>query len=148
MGWDDLLAFGPAPRLPAHPLTRIEAHSPMKIEAHTEGDVRILALDGRLIAGTGDVVLRDAMNRVVAEGWTKVLLDLSRIKRIDSAGIGELMASRKLAQRFGSEIRLLNVEGQVHHILEMGQLLPLFTIYSDQETAVAEFSSAEAKADA
>ncbi|MDA8016621.1 MAG: STAS domain-containing protein [Thermoanaerobaculia bacterium] len=120
----------------------------MKIEAHTEGDVRILALDGRLIAGTGDVVLRDAMNRVVAEGWTKVLLDLSRIKRIDSAGIGELMASRKLAQRFGSEIRLLNVEGQVHHILEMGQLLPLFTIYSDQETAVAEFSSAEAKADA
>lgn len=120
----------------------------MKIEARTEGDVHILVLDGRLVAGTGDVALNEAMNEAVAEGHSKILLDLSKIKRIDSAGIGELMASRKLAQRFGSEIRLLNVEGQVHHILEMGQLLPLFTIYSDPETAVEDFSAAEVKADA
>lgn len=120
----------------------------MKIEARTEGDVRILALDGRLIAGTGDVALGEAMNHAVAEGWTKILLDLSEIKRIDSAGIGELMASRKLAQRFGSEMRLLNVQGQVHHVLEMGQLLPLFTIYSEADEAISDFSSAEVKADA
>ena len=120
----------------------------MKIEARTEQDVRILTLDGRLVAGTGDVALSEAMNHAVAEGWTKILLDLSKIKRIDSAGIGELMASRKLAQRFGSEIRLLNVEGQVHHILAMGQLLPLFTIYSDPANAVEDFASTEVKADA
>lgn len=112
----------------------------MKIEARTEADVRILQLDGRLIAGTGDVALNEAMNQAVAEGWNKILLDMSKIKRIDSAGIGELMASRKLAESFGSELRLLNVEGQVHHILGMGQLLPLFRIYSDPSEALADFS--------
>lgn len=120
----------------------------MKIEARTEGDVRVFSLDGRLVAGTGDVALGEAMNRAVADGWSKILLDLSKIKRIDSAGIGELMASRKLALRFGSEIRLLHVEGQVHHILAMGQLLPLFRIYSDPESAIEDFSTGEVKADA
>lgn len=113
----------------------------MKIEPRTEGDVRVLRLDGRLVAGTGDVALNEAMNEAVAEGWSKILLDMSKIQRIDSAGIGELMASRKLARSFGSELRLLNVEGQVHHILDMGQLLPLFRIYSDRAEALADFSA-------
>jgi anti-sigma B factor antagonist len=113
----------------------------MDVELREQGDVVVVALDGRLVAGVGDVVLNETMNQLVADGWTKILLDMSSIQRVDSAGIGELMASRKLAQRFGSELRLMNVVGQVHRVLELGQLLPLFRIYADEAEALADFAS-------
>lgn len=112
----------------------------MQIETRKQDDVLIVKLDGRLVAGTGAQELEQAMNRFVADDEKKILLDLSAVQRIDSSGIGELMQGRKLAQRFGCELRLLNVEGQVHHVLEIGQLLPLFRVYSEEDEALEDFA--------
>ncbi|MEM6795801.1 MAG: STAS domain-containing protein [Acidobacteriota bacterium] len=111
----------------------------MEITLRKVDDVSIVEMDGRLVAGIGDEILRDTMNKVVAEDHKKILLNLSEVRRIDSAGIGELMAGVKLAKRFGSEVRLLNVSGQVLRILQLSQLLPLLTVYDDEEQALQSF---------
>ena len=98
--------------------------------------VLIVDLDGRLVAGTGELVLRETMNQLVAEDYKKILLNLSLVDRIDSAGIGELMASVKLAGRFGCKVRLVNVEGQVRDILRLSQLLPLLDVHDSEDTAL------------
>ncbi|MEL7060788.1 MAG: STAS domain-containing protein, partial [Acidobacteriota bacterium] len=69
-------------------------------------------------------------------------LDLSRVQRIDSSGIGELASGLRLAERFGSSMRLLNVDGQVLRILELSQLLPLFQVHGDEDEAIAAFDRA------
>lgn len=112
----------------------------MQIDTQKHDDILIVRLDGRLVAGTGAQQLEEAINRFVADDHEKILLDLSAVQRIDSSGIGELMQGRKLAQRFGCDLRLLNVEGQVHHVLEIGQLLPLFRVYSDETEALEDFA--------
>ncbi|MCG8458167.1 MAG: STAS domain-containing protein [Holophagales bacterium] len=101
--------------------------------------VLIVDFEGRLVAGTGEVVLRDTMNALVAEDWKMILLNLSEITRIDSAGIGELMASIKLATRFGCEVRLVNVKGQVLDILRLSQLLPLLKVHESEHEAIDAF---------
>ena len=103
--------------------------------------VLIVDLDGRLVAGTGDVVLRETMNQLVADNYRNILLNLSLVDRIDSAGIGELMASVKLANRFGCKVRLVNVAGQVLDILRLSQLLPLLDLHDSEEEAIAAFGS-------
>ncbi|MEM1206113.1 MAG: STAS domain-containing protein [Acidobacteriota bacterium] len=111
----------------------------MHIELRKVGQVIIVDLDGRLVSGVGDVVLGEAMNRIVADGWKYILLNMSQVKRIDSAGIGELMDSVHLAERFECKVHLLNIVGQVHRVLEISQLLPLLKTFGDEQEALETF---------
>ena len=115
----------------------------MEIDVREVEGVIILDMEGRLTAGTGDRVLREAMNQLVADDWKKIVLNLSEVRKIDSAGIGELMASVKLARRFSCDARLLNVKGQVLQILELSQLLPLLNVYQNEKEALASFKTSE-----
>ncbi len=112
----------------------------MRIEARKSGDVVILDVDGALMTGIGEVMLREAMDEYVAEGWQKILLNLARVSRIDSTGIGELVASIKLAQRFGSRVKLVNIDSKVKHILDLSRILPLLDFYETEEDALNAFA--------
>ncbi len=112
----------------------------MKIEARKVDDVVILDLEGPLTTGVGDVMLRESMNEYVAQGRQKILLNLAEVSRIDSTGIGELVASIKLAGRFGSRVKLVNIDPKVRHILNLSRLLPLLDFYETEELALAEFA--------
>ena len=81
----------------------------MHVEVRQTKDVVILDLKGRLTAGLGDQILREAIDELLAEGRRQVLLNLSEVAFVDSAGVGELVAGLKTARRFGAELKLLNV---------------------------------------
>lgn len=111
----------------------------MRVDVRKADDVIIIDLNGRLVSGTGDKLLREVMNELLASSWTKILLNLSEVSKIDSAGIGELVASIKLAERFESRVKLLLIHGQIRDILELSQILPLLEVYETEESAVEAF---------
>lgn len=115
------------------------AENTMRVDVREAGRVIIVDLRGRLVAGTGDELLRDVINELLAEGWKQILLNLTEVEKIDSNGVGELVAGRKLARRFGSTLRLLVVPGRVHQVLEMGHILPVFRVFDNESEAVASF---------
>jgi anti-anti-sigma factor len=114
----------------------------MHLEVRQSRDVVILDLKGRLTAGLGDQILRDAIDELLAENRSRILLNLSEVAFVDSAGLGELVAGLKTAHRFGAELKLLNVGDRVYSTLEMARLLPTFEIYSNEEEAVRSFGAA------
>jgi anti-sigma B factor antagonist len=111
----------------------------MHIEVRQAKDVMILDLKGRLTAGLGDQLLRDAVDELLAEGRRRILLNLSEVAFLDSAGVGELVAGLKTSRRFQAELKLLNVGERVYSTLDMARLLPTFEIYSDEGEAVQSF---------
>ena len=111
----------------------------MHIEVRQAKDVMILDLKGRLTAGLGDQLLRDAVDELLAEGRRRILLNLSEVAFLDSAGVGELVAGLKTSRRFQAELKLLNVGERVYSTLDMARLLPTFEIYSDEGEAVKSF---------
>jgi anti-sigma B factor antagonist len=113
----------------------------MHIEVRQAKDVMILDLKGRLTAGLGDQILRDAVDELLAEGRRRILLNLSEVSFVDSAGVGELVAGLKTARRFQAELKLLNVGERVYSTLDMARLLPTFEIYADETEAVASFAA-------
>lgn len=113
----------------------------MQIHSKTRGDVAVLGLQGRLVAGVGDVMLRDAMNELLADGWRKILLDLSGVSHIDSSGVGELVASRRIARRFGSGLKLVRAESGVEQVFKIAQILPLFSFYDSVDDALAAYEN-------
>lgn len=114
----------------------------MHLEVRRAGDVVILDLKGKLTAGLGDQLLREAIDELLAESQRKVIINLSEVSFLDSAGVGELVAGLRTAHRFGARLKLLNVAERVYSTLDMARLLPTFEIYHDEEEAVRSFDAA------
>jgi anti-sigma B factor antagonist len=112
----------------------------MKVDVRHVDDVIIIDLDGRLVMGVGDELLRDVMNEIVAEGWTKIILNLRDVSVMDSSGIGEVVSSWKLARRFGGTVKLLRPVPAVQRTLRLTQILPLLEVFSDEGEAVSSFA--------
>ena len=112
----------------------------MHVEIRKAGDVVIVDLNGKLTAGLGDQILRETIDELLAENWKKILLNLSGVSFMDSAGIGELVAGLRTAQRFGAALKLLNASERVHSTLYISRLLPVFSLHKDEAEALADFS--------
>jgi anti-sigma B factor antagonist len=114
----------------------------MHVEVRQIQDVMILDLKGRLTAGLGDQILRDAIDELLAENRKKILLNLSEVAFVDSAGIGVLVAGLRPARRVGAELKLLNLGERVYSTLDMARLLPTFETYDEEGEAVRSFAAA------
>ena len=112
----------------------------MHVEIRKANDVVIVDLKGKLAAGLGDQILRETIDELLSEQWKKVLLNLSEVTFMDSAGVGELVAGLKTAKRFGASLRLLNANERVHSTLYISRLLPVFELYRDETEAVSAFA--------
>jgi anti-sigma B factor antagonist len=108
----------------------------MHVEVRKIADVVIVDLQGRLLAGVGDEILRGVVNELLAEGWKKILLNLSAVTTIDSAGTGELVASLKICEKFGASLKLLNLNERVRRSLHLSELLPVFEVFDDEAGAL------------
>lgn len=111
----------------------------MKVDVRQEDDVIVVDFEGRLVAGTGDELLREVVNELLAEGYKKILLNLAKATRIDSAGVGELVASIKLGKRFDSAVKVWLTGGRVRDVLELSHILPAIDVYDSEAEALASF---------
>ena len=92
------------------------------------GEVVIVDLKGKLTIGLGDQILRETIDELLADNWKRLLLNLSEVSFMDSAGVGELVEGMRTAKRLGAELKLLNLSERVHSTLYMARLLPIFEI--------------------
>jgi anti-sigma B factor antagonist len=113
----------------------------MKVDVRHAKDVIIVDLEGRLVLGVGDELLREVINTLLAESWKKILLNLEQVSVMDSSGIGEVVSSWKLAGRFDAQLKLLRPGDRLKHTLHLTQILPLLEIYETEEEAVASFDA-------
>src|SRR5437870_389103 len=113
----------------------------MNVDVRKADDVVIVDLSGKIVAGLGgQEVLRDVINELLAENWKKILLNLSEVPGMDSSGIGELVASMKIADRFGAKLKLLNLHERVRQSLHLSQLLPIFEVFDHEKDALKSFA--------
>jgi len=105
------------------------------------GDVTILRMSGRLELEEGDLDLRDHVDRLVAGGRLKILLDLKAVTRIDSAGIGMLVSKYLSTQKRGGTIKLLHLTRRSDHLMDITRLATVFEIFDDEADAVRSFAA-------
>ncbi len=113
----------------------------MKIAEAQSGDVTVLRLSGRLELEDGDLVFRDYVNRLVAEGRVKIVLDLKDVSRIDSAGLGMLVSKYLTTQKSGGTIKLVCLSQRSDHLMDITRLATVFEIFHDEADALRSFGA-------
>ncbi len=111
----------------------------LRISERRVGDVTVLVLDGRLILETGEIPLRDCVDRLVAEGRTNIVVDLSGVTQLDSAGVGMLVSKYLTAFRKGGRLKLVHLTARATQLMGFTRLKTIFEIFESEDAAVASF---------
>ena len=108
----------------------------MEIALMPRGDVTVLALTGRLDTVAAPE-LEAAINRTIASGTRKLLLDFSRVSYISSGGLRVLLAAAKKLKNPGDRYGLCCLSPEVHKILKLAGFTSIFSIYPSEGEALA-----------
>jgi len=99
----------------------------MKIEELQEADnVIVLDMDGKLMIGDGDILLREKVEDLVEAGHRRVVLDLADVPYVDSAGLGEIVRCYTALQRKNGRLKLRNPSRRIQDLLKVTKLLSFF----------------------
>ncbi len=111
----------------------------MKANVRKIGKVTVVDLSGKITIGSGDVVLKETVQRLFDEGHKNIVLNLSGVSYMDSAGIGELVACHKRALEKQGQLKLLNPSGKVYDLLMLTKLDDVFETFKDEKEALVSF---------
>lgn len=111
----------------------------MKINERTVSDVTVLDLEGKLLIGEGDELLREKINSLVEGGTTKILLNLGEVPYMDSAGLGEVVRCYTTVSRKNGKLKLVNLTKRLQDLLSITKLLTVFETFDDEGEAVESF---------
>jgi stage II sporulation protein AA (anti-sigma F factor antagonist) len=73
----------------------------------------------------------DALDRLLAEGADRFVVDFSRLSFFDSACISALVRAHARVTEHGGTVKLVHVDQYAHRVLQIAGLLPLFDIELD-----------------
>jgi anti-sigma B factor antagonist len=113
----------------------------MTIEERTVGSVVVLDLGGRLVLDDGDVALKEKVNALLTSGNQHLVLNVTDVSYVDSAGLGALVASFLAARTHGGALRLMNPSKRLRELLVMSRLLPLVRICESEAEAMSSFNA-------
>ena len=111
----------------------------MQIHQRMVGDVTVVDLNGKMTLGEGDELLRDKVNSLIQQGLKKIILNLSDVPYIDSAGLGEIVRTYTTVSRQGGSLKLLNLTKRIEDLLSITKLLTVFETYETEAEALKSF---------
>jgi len=105
--------------------------------------VIVVHLSGAILFGEDSKSLFIAVRDLLREP-SRIVLDLRDVTRIDSSGLGMLVALHVSARKLGSAIKFANLGSHAREVLHITKLGTVFEIFGSTEDAVASFRGASA----
>jgi len=99
----------------------------------------MIVISGRVDSSTAPQ-LAEALEEVTGGGRYKIVLDMSALEYMSSAGFRALLSSQRICKRYNrGEIVLASVPERVKEALELAGFTELFKTYDDPVEAVGSF---------
>jgi anti-sigma B factor antagonist len=114
--------------------------SKLTIEERQDGDITVLTLKGEITLDDGDLAFGRYVDRLIAAGRIKLVVNLSDITYIDSSGVGMMVAEQKLVQKRSGVMKLASLTARSHHLLAMLKLRTVFEVFDDEAAAIHSFT--------
>lgn len=101
-------------------------------------NVTLIEASGRIDSMNANQ-LGEALSQAVDAGHLYLVLDLSQVEYMSSAGLREIVSSLKKAKRASGDLRIAEPSDRVREILEMAGLDTIFQIYATVGEALSSY---------
>jgi len=115
----------------------------MKFSSRNVGDVVVIDIEGKILLGQGDVEIKQKVNELLLQGKKSILLNVSKVPYVDSAGLGEIVRCFTATRKNGGTLKLLAPNQRLIDLLTITKLINVFDWYKDEPAALASFSGGE-----
>jgi anti-sigma B factor antagonist len=103
--------------------------------------VAIVSITGKVTAGPAADSLRKGLLDLFAQGHKRIVVNLSEITMLDSAGLGELVSAYSSITRDGGAMKLACGNHRVASLLRLTRLDSLFDAFDDEQSAIRSFGA-------
>jgi anti-sigma B factor antagonist len=110
----------------------------LTLDQEARDGVYILRAHGRLTLGEGASVLRDTVRSFVSREPASIILDMTDVGYVDSAGIGELVSAYTSITSQGGRFVLAGLQKRVSDLLQITKLYSVFNVYENANLALAD----------
>ena len=112
----------------------------LQISIRESGDVTILELRERSTVDGGESqLLSSQLQKLVAKGVRKLLLNLGDLTQVDSSGVSIIVKTYVSVRGQGGDLRLLRPGGRVLEVFTTLHLLEIIPTFEDETQALASF---------
>lgn len=101
----------------------------------------VIKLKGDVMGGPDGSRLHDTLRELVDAGQKHVVADLSRVRFMNSSGLGLLIGGLATMRNAGGDLRLANATDRIQSLLMIAKLLSVFRHYESVDEAVESFTT-------
>ena len=132
----------------APPAFAVDKESKLKLslETRNRGDVMIVHCHGRIVYRDEAVALSRLVGELLQHS-SKVILDMSGVNSIDSAGIGDLALLQTWAQERDANLKIAGANTLVRNLLDLTNLDSVLDVHPTLDAALASFRDERVCAD-
>jgi len=112
----------------------------VKIKERKRDGLAILEMSGKLMGGPDADTFDETLKTLVHEGIHNVIVNMERVKWVNSTGLGILIKGYSTLKKSGGELKLLKVSDRIENIFIVSKLYTVFESFQDEEEAVRSFS--------
>jgi bifunctional UDP-N-acetylglucosamine pyrophosphorylase/glucosamine-1-phosphate N-acetyltransferase len=121
--------------------TRGKGKSSAAVMVRDVGPVTVFMVAGPLTAGEAAKSVGRKIRQAIEGGRKQILVNLSGVLYLDSAGLGELFRALASLRSRGGQIKFSDVPDKTLRLLRAAKLDQVMEIYPDEPTALASFGA-------
>ncbi|CAM2065918.1 Anti-sigma factor antagonist [Sulfidibacter corallicola] len=107
----------------------------MNIQVSDVDDITIIAIDGMVTIGS-DQKLADTFREQIARNRHQIVLDMTRVKYIDSLGIGQIAGGYTSLDEVGGQLVLARTNTKIKELLRLTGLQNHIKTFDTVEDAI------------
>lgn len=112
----------------------------MSIQEKQIGSVTVVTVRGNLMGGKGTQAVHEKIKGHIEDGSKMIVVDLSRIKWLNSQGLGMLMACLTTIRNNGGDLKIAGAAERVQNVFMVTKLVRVFETYDTVREAIESFT--------
>ena len=109
----------------------------MQISARRVDKTTIFDVTGDIDLANSPEVRKALLHEIRDARTPKVVMNLSKVRYIDSSGVASLVEGLKASRDVGSRFVLFGLSAPAREVLQLSRLLKIFEVYDNEDQAMA-----------
>ena len=103
----------------------------------------VIEFKGDVMGGPDTVKLNEQLHKLIDDGKKNVVVDLSKVKFMNSSGLGMLIGGLTTMRKAGGDLRIVNATDKIESLLVITKLITVFKHFKSLEEAVESYKDSE-----